>query len=99
MSYRSRHFGIPGLYSKKKPLGWLCAQRRPGFGLGKKGIQYRAQTVRYGIQEAIPDYLFLIDDDTYINMELFSKHMQNIDPSEPLVYAGCLTLNPSVIKS
>jgi hypothetical protein len=42
-------------------------------------------------QEEFPDYLILVDDDTYYNMDLFSKEiMEGRDSSTPLVTAGCL---------
>jgi hypothetical protein len=41
-------------------------------------------------QEEFPDYLILVDDDTYYNMDLFYKViMEGKDSSTPLVTAGC----------
>jgi len=62
-------------------VGWLCAQRRPGFAIGKRGEAYRNN-------EDLPDYLILMDDDTYINIDLFVSYMETEDPSKPLAYAG-----------
>ena len=60
----------------KQSLGWLCAQKRPidalQFLLGGGGApSYRDHP------ERIPDYVVLIDDDTYMNMDTFVQGLQN----------------------
>jgi len=81
--------------SSKNPWGWLCAQRRVGAGLAKVGKWYRDLIVKAGGDSTgiLPDYLFLIDDDTFINVRHFNTYMneaEKIDPSIPMVYGGCL---------
>lgn len=73
---------------KTNPQGWLCAQVRPGSGLGKIGRMYLHSKI------PLPDYLFLIDDDTMINV---AKFIETIDEGQPpsddaAIYAGCLTI-------
>lgn len=67
--------------------GWFCAQRRQGQSLAKVGALYRNLTASGG---SLPDYLLLVDDDTYVNLPLLSEHLEGIDTNIPLVYAGCL---------
>jgi len=62
-------------HRRKQTIGWLCAQRRPGYALGKRGQAYRSDMLQYGTA-VLPDYLILVDDDTYMNMEIFNKFME-----------------------
>ena len=82
------------MMSSKNPHGWLCAQRRVGAGLAKVGKWYKDQIFKAGGNETgiFPDYLFLIDDDTFINVKLFNNYMREeaVDPAIPMVYGGCL---------
>jgi hypothetical protein len=84
------------LQRKSNPVGWLCAQTRPAIGLHKV-LQHYSQTRK----QALPDYLILVDDDTYFNLEVFRQHMvqQGGHPSTaadsesssvPAALAGCL---------
>eukprot|EP00566_Odontella_aurita_P036498 CAMPEP_0113535882 /NCGR_PEP_ID=MMETSP0015_2-20120614/5953_1 /TAXON_ID=2838 /ORGANISM="Odontella" /LENGTH=442 /DNA_ID=CAMNT_0000435187 /DNA_START=2604 /DNA_END=3932 /DNA_ORIENTATION=- /assembly_acc=CAM_ASM_000160 len=67
--------------------GWFCAQRRQGQSLARVGAMYRNLTVAGG---NLPDYLLLVDDDTYVNLPLLAEHLDDINTNVPLVYAGCL---------
>jgi len=85
---RFKHFTERSLakygYSPGKNSGWVCAQRRVGFGLAKKAEAYRKGG-------ELPDYLILIDDDTFINIDRFVKRMKAVDNKlVPNVYAGRL---------
>jgi hypothetical protein len=71
---------------KSHPMGWLCAQSRPGTGMGKVGLWYRQNP-----QEPLPDFLLLVDDDTMIHIPMLLYFMKGIDPTIPRVWAGCLT--------
>ena len=66
--------------------GWLCAQRRPGRALGWLHYQYAGGTEP-------PDYLFVVDDDSYIDvprlLHLLEWHMEQRQ-QRPFVLAGCL---------
>ena len=87
------------LQKKANPVGWACAQRRVAAGLAKLGRSYRKnKTV------ILPDYLVLVDDDTYINMNRFEGHLTNASlstvgevreygtDSSAKVYAGCVVV-------
>ena len=73
---------------KANPQGWLCAQVRPGSGLAKIGRIYLHTKV------PLPDYLFLIDDDTMVNVAKFIERIneQQTKTDRAAVYAGCLTV-------
>ena len=49
------------LEKKKNPAGWLCAQTRPMSGIMKVNLYYKSTG------EPLPDYLVVMDDDTYYN--------------------------------
>jgi len=76
---------------KASPVGWLCAQRR-FVGSFMKWMQL------YLIETNLPDYLIIVDDDTYMNIQHITEyllqqpgpkksHVQS--PQIPVVYAGC----------
>jgi len=85
VKFRHKNYPLGRLLSNGYTIdtcsGWICAQRRPGFGIGKRGQAYKNS-------EELPDYLILIDDDTYINLDLFVSRMETKDPSIPITYAG-----------
>ena len=68
---------------------WICAQKRPIDALQFLLEQYR--TV-----QTIPDYVVLIDDDTYINMNhlVVALHDYSTIGSDLLVLGGCVTNFP-----
>ncbi len=72
------------LSKRDNPGGWLCAQKR-----ANDGLQIVLQQM---IQTTLPDYLLLVDDDTFVDMPQLTHYLQTMypDPSEPLVMAGCL---------
>jgi hypothetical protein len=72
---------------KSNPAGWLCAQVRPGSGIGKIGRLYRNK-----ILDDLPSYVFLIDDDTMVNVDMFLQTIVRRDARIPIVFAGCLTI-------
>lgn len=78
------------LKKKASPVGWMCAQRRPLHGLYKVFQKYKNSG------ESLPDYLIVIDDDTYFNLEQFQKLVQedNRSVEDPAVLAGCLIRMP-----
>jgi FAD binding domain len=86
MSKWMHNFGQRRWLSKKNnPVGWMCAQRR--FARAIASVLSRYQTK----QEEFPDYLLLVDDDTYFNMELLQQlELQHRKPQqEAYVAAGC----------
>jgi hypothetical protein len=70
---------------KPNPAGWMCAIRRPYYGLAKAARHYARHR-----QEDLPDWLVLLDDDTYYNMELFHGIFRRRDAYDLEVSAGCL---------
>jgi hypothetical protein len=76
-----------GFLSKREnPGGWLCAQKR-----ANDGLQIVLRRLRQP-SATLPDYLLLIDDDTFIDIPQLTYYLQTIHPdsSKPLVMAGCL---------
>ena len=72
------------LFEPRKHAGWICAQKRPIDGLYKVLQNYRNQHI------TIPDYLILIDDDTYLNIDSVSALLRDkYPPTVPNVVAGC----------
>ena len=70
---------------KANPAGWLCAQKRPLVGL------YRVLTERYSDPATLPDYLFLMDDDSWFHLDLVLDELTQKHPSNHArVIAGCL---------
>jgi hypothetical protein len=65
---RGQYAKAEWLEKKANPSGWMCAQVRPYSGLLKAYKHYKKS------QQALPDYLIIIDDDTYYNMELFVSY-------------------------
>jgi len=68
-------------YTPSNQAGWICAQRRVGYGIGERGKAYQKTN-------DLPDFLVLMDDDTYINLDLFVEHIKTFDPLEPIIHAG-----------
>jgi hypothetical protein len=72
------------LFFEKKSVGWACAQKRPIDGLYSVLMKYRNREV------ALPHYLIIIDDDTYLNMDSINNILYNNFPQDtPHVVAGC----------
>ena len=66
---------------------WLCAQKRAIDGLHLAMENYKIQ------KSSIPDYLILIDDDTYLNMDALVKTFQeSYSPNDNHLVAGCTYL-------
>lgn len=82
--YDKRYFA-----RKKEPVSWICAQSRLVLGLGKKFKEYKKRVNLFGATEALPDYLMIVDDDTYINIDLFSDFVNSKNSSIPVAYSGC----------
>jgi hypothetical protein len=75
------------LKEKANPAGWLCAQKRPAESLFRTLDRYR----REGGKSDYPDYLFLLDDDTYLNMDQIVPHLQrSYPPQDSYAVAGCM---------
>ncbi|KAL7579667.1 hypothetical protein ACA910_021817 [Epithemia clementina (nom. ined.)] len=89
------------LMKKANPAGWLCAQKRPFDAflrmIGKyhyrKSLQQfrRARDEQQQQEQMLPDYLLVLDDDTWINLEHLIRFLPRRYPAERAhVVAGCL---------
>ena len=67
--YGTKYFRPKALKKKASPVGWICAQKRPISGLIKVLEHYSGPAAAV----TLPDFLIIIDDDTYYNMELFTN--------------------------
>jgi hypothetical protein len=81
-----RHFAPRKWLLEKhsNPSGWLCAQKRPLDALHLIVTQdfYAA---------GLPDYLMIIDDDTWLNLDIIMPVLEREHPpAEHHVVAGCL---------
>jgi hypothetical protein len=98
---------VPFLKKKASPHGWMCAQTRPSHGLGKVLKHYRSMSQQYPGETAtdnqpgaekgrqvLPDYLIVIDDDTFINVPMVQEYLSTFDPNTPRAIAGCLVRSP-----
>lgn len=78
------HFYANVFRPSSNAVGWLCAQKRPidAFRLILEKYKSRASS--------IPDYLYLVDDDTYLNMDALVPTFQaSYPPDENHLVAGC----------
>ena len=82
--------------TKSNPAAWLCAQKRPMAG-------FYSVVSKYSGSHGLPDFLILIDDDTYYSMDQVVPHLvqwqqqvqlqQNDNDDEDnsgMVVAGCV---------
>jgi hypothetical protein len=70
------------VYHPKNHGGWMCAQKRPIDGLYLALQKYKT--------EIPPTYLFIIDDDSYFNMDSIVHTLQtNHTQQEPNIITGC----------
>ena len=86
-------------------IGWLCAQRRSVTGVSKMyRLHYKnpsmyasnddTTTTSTAVVDLLPDYLLLIDDDTYVNIDRLLKHLAYSNHTcttsqQPYVGVGC----------
>jgi len=63
-AFKNYYARVQWLLKKKNPGGWLCAHRRPSIALAKVAELYSSVG-----KDILPDYLFIGDDDTYVNLQ------------------------------
>ena len=85
----SDYYGITeGGRDRTNDPGWMCAQRRPGRAFGWLHSQYK------GVDASLPDYLLLVDDDTYVNMGSVMSFIKDVERelgrSDVFGVAGCV---------
>jgi len=79
------------LFHPKKHSGWMCSQKRKLDALFLVLEKFKRN------EASIPDYLFIIEDDTYINMDTLLVDLQkHYPPDQPFAVAGC---NRDFLKS
>lgn len=81
------------LSMKRNAAGWICAQKRcvDGVLLALRQYQQQQRDSNDGTKTTFPDYLVIVDDDSYLNMDLFGPHLQSQYPADtPHAVAGCL---------
>lgn len=97
--FRSRFARVAFLEKKENPTGWLCAQKRPAESLYRvlDGYRQRRHVMMVEgreeglVQNVYPDYLLLLDDDTYLNMMEITKVLPELYPShQSYAIAGCM---------
>ena len=72
------------LFQPKRHTGWMCSQKRPLDGLYHVLEKYKNNEI------AIPDYLFIIEEDTFLNMDsLLLDLLRNYPSDKPKAIAGC----------
>ncbi|KAL3795746.1 hypothetical protein HJC23_008233 [Cyclotella cryptica] len=71
-SFFAQYYGFTeGNRDRTDDAGWVCAQRRVGRAFGWLHSQYA------GGETSIPDYLALVDDDTYMDMVAVVRSLQH----------------------
>ena len=96
------------LFNPKNHTGWMCAQKRPVDGLYKALQQYKAPPA-WGRDHnghandtsswSLPNYLVIIDDDTYVNMNYLMEALPLQYPSfESYIITGCRLIHPKRIQ-
>lgn len=83
------------LGKKKNPAGWMCAQKRPADAFFKLLQTYSGKDGTTTM--LLPDFLAIVDDDTYLNMPAVVQQLEvdyptNTDPQNKQAYAvsGCM---------
>merc|ERR1711862_194568 len=89
--FRTSFYDMKYLSKKKNPGKWLCAQSRLILGLGKLAKEYKRKIKTHSKEKVLPDYLVMVEDDAYMNMEHFEDFVKSKDSSIPIAYSGCPT--------
>lgn len=85
------------LERKGNVVGWLCAQKRPIDGLQLLYQRHYYSSEHTLDPSSLPDYLLLIDDDTYVNVPSVVDWLMEAygdggrESSSARIVAGCLT--------
>jgi hypothetical protein len=75
-------------FHNAKPREWLCAQKRMVNGLHRVMESYGNGNV------IMPDYLVIIQNDTFVNMDALIGTLQKFyTPDEPHLIAGCTNVH------
>jgi hypothetical protein len=88
-AFFTKYYGLSeGNVTRSDSSGWVCAQRRLGRAFGWLHTMYHSERER----DSIPDYLFLVDDDTFIDTADVISYLQGeADGNKGLLMrAGCV---------
>jgi hypothetical protein len=77
------YFGLSEGNTRSSDIGWVCAQRRLGRAFGW------LHSVYHDSKQSIPDYLWIVDDDTFIDSAALMTYLQSSNGSN-VMRAGCL---------
>lgn len=95
----SRYFFPPAMVKNyKDKAAWLCAQQRPLAGMQKVVRSY--QQTSEEVEEAFPDYLVILDDDTYIDVSSLRSLIQRyeiqhqVSSKDRVALSGCKFRRP-----
>jgi hypothetical protein len=90
----SRYFLPRKLMAKKRnPASWLCAQQRPLSAL-RKTLEFFRRAPPGGF----PDYLMIIDDDTYIDPENIHSYLKAYEDKHSISSDNSIALTGCVAK-
>jgi len=87
--------------TKTNPVAWLCAQKRPMAGFQVAMQSYTntplqsqpSSTTASSTATLLPDFLIIMDDDTYYNMEAVAQGLLALEQEHQttqMVVAGCV---------
>lgn len=83
------------LRTKNNIQGWFCAIKRQDYAF----LKYMNLLKESGIP--LPNYLMVIDDDTYLNVHHIENYLKNSEgnsnvprSTEPVIFAGCRVRHP-----
>jgi hypothetical protein len=78
------------VFRSRHATWWVCAQKRPIDGVHMALEQYK-EVAASSAASPLPDYLLIIDDDTYVNVDRITATVHEHYPvHETHVVAGCL---------
>jgi hypothetical protein len=81
---RTNFANFQWLMKKPNPAGWMCAQKRPADGFYNVLSNYKDNA-------SLPDYLMIMDDDTYMDLEKVAPFIQKEYPADTAyAVAGCM---------
>lgn len=87
-SFFSQYYGLTeGNRDRTHDAGWVCAQRRVGRAFGWLHSQYA------GGETTIPDYLALVDDDSYMDMVAVVRSLEEAEKEQKgaaFALGGCV---------
>lgn len=87
--FRTDLYDMTYVGKKKNPKSWLCAQSRLILGFIKLLNEYQRLLSTEFMSKVLPDYLAIVEDDTYLNMQLFGDFVKDKNPDIPITYSGC----------